>query len=103
VPVEGAEVSLQWLHEDGVTWRDAPTVSRTDERGDFAVILRLTSSDQPKHDANGALTARWRARRSTLNERRSDDLPLVQGRVADPSTYTPKQDALTFVWDEMHP
>lgn len=94
VPLVGAAVGLQWLDEDQVTWRDASTAASTDERGDFAAILRFTPADQPFHDANGALTARVRARRSTLNQRHSDQFPLWQGRVADPPT---------FVWDEMYP
>lgn len=93
VPIVGADVWLQWLQEDD-TWRDASLVSASDDRGEFATILRLGPDDNPKHDADGALTVRVRARRSALSERCSDELSMTQGHVADPST---------FAWNEMHP
>jgi hypothetical protein len=103
VPVSGAEVRLRWLDDDvDATWRDAPTVSRTDVHGDFAAILRLPPKDVPKLDA-GALTVRVRVRRPDSNERGSDNLRLPQGRVADPSTFASGPDALIFAWDELQP
>ena len=99
VPVEGAEVRLLWLDEDGATWRQAPTVSRTDPRGDFVAALRLAPSDAPHVDPAGALTARLRVRRDGGVERRSPDLKLPQGRVADPTTLS----VLTLAWDELQP
>lgn len=97
-PVEDAEVGLRWLDDDGVTWRDAPTTSRTNSDGDFVSILRLAPTDVPDLDADRKLTVRLRARRNA-NERTSSDLKLLQGRVADPSTLS----ALTFAWDELQP
>jgi hypothetical protein len=93
VPIVGADVWLQWLQDDA-TWRDAPLVSTSDDRGEFATILRLGPDEAPKQDAKGALTVRLRARRSALSERRTDELSITQGHVADPST---------FAWNEMHP
>ena len=96
VPVRKAGVSLQWLDDDDVTWHEAPIVSHTTKNGDFVAILRLSPTDLPMLDANGALTVRLRVRRDGA-ERVSADLKLPQGRVADPSTLT----ALTFAWDEL--
>lgn len=99
-PVANAELYLRWLDVDGVTWRDAPTISRTGLNGDFAAILRLARTEVPQLAA-GALTVRVRARRPAMNERGSGDLPLPQGRVADPSTFAQGQNALIFAWDEL--
>ena len=99
VPVKEAEVRLEWLDEDGVTWHDAPTHSHTNVDGDFVSILRLGSTEVPRLDASGAFTVRLHAKRSAVSERHSVDLKILQGRVADPSTLN----ALTFAWDEMQP
>jgi len=99
IPIPNAEVQLRWLDENSV-WRDAPTISRTQKKGgDFAAILRLSSTEIPLLDANGAITVRLRVRRDTGSERTSADFPLLQGRVTDPSTLN----ALTFAWDELQP
>lgn len=100
-PVRNAQVRLRWLDEDGVTWRDAPTTSRTNSSGDFVAILRLAPTESPRLDARGALTVRLRASREGV-ERGSTDLKLPQGHVADPSTFAPG-DALIFAWDELQP
>ena len=97
VPVENAEVGLRWLDDDDVTWRDAPTISRTNSKGDFVSILRFAPTERPKLD-NGSVTVRLRVRRNG-NERSSADFKLLQGRVTDPSTLDP----LTFAWDELQP
>ena len=101
VPVADAEVHLRWLDADGVTWRDAPTVSHTDARGDFVSIARLAADQAPLLDSN-QVTVRLRVRRGG-NERGSDDLKLPQGRVADPSTFAPGPGALPFAWDDLQP
>ena len=97
VPVENAEVSLRWLDDDLVTWRDAPTISHTNSKGDFLSILRFAPTEKPNLD-NGSVTVRLRVRRNG-NERSSADFKLLQGRVTDPSTLNP----LTFAWDELQP
>jgi hypothetical protein len=97
VPIRDAEVRLQWLDEDGVTWRDAPTTV-TNDNGDFVSIVRLAANDVPRLDA-GAMTVRLHAKRSGVGERQSADLKLLQGRVADPSTLND----FTFAWDELQP
>jgi len=99
MPVPNADVHLSWLDDDGTTWRDAPTISRTNARGDFVAILRLAAAQVPHLDANGALTVRLCVRREGSTERQSADFKLPQGRVADPSTLN----TLTFVWDELQP
>ncbi|HET9527946.1 MAG TPA: hypothetical protein VFO99_17355 [Pyrinomonadaceae bacterium] len=97
VPVRNAEISLRWLDDDDVTWRDAPTISHTNSTGDFVSILRLTPAEDPNLD-NGFVTVRLRVRRNGA-ERSSGDFKLLQGRVTDPSTLDP----LTFAWDELQP
>ncbi len=99
VPVRDAEVRLRWLDDDGVTWRDAATRSRTNVRGDFVSILRLAATEVPRIDATGAVTVRLLAGREGMTERSSTDMKLVQGRVADPTAL----DAKTFAWDELQP
>ena len=96
LPVSGAEVGLSWLENDDFTWHDAPTISRTNSKGDFVSILRLSPTDDPDIDANRRFTVRLRVRRNSA-ERISAELKLPQGRVADPSTLS----ALTFAWDEL--
>jgi hypothetical protein len=98
VAVANAEVRLLWLDDDQVTWHAAPTISHTSANGDFVAVLRLSPADVP-HVENGALTVRLWARRDGVAERRSPDLKLQQGRVADPLTLN----ALTFAWDELLP
>jgi len=95
-PVRDATVGLFWLDEDGA-WQRSPAESRTSADGDFVSILRLTSNGAPLLDAQGAVTLGLRARRDGVSERRSADVKVPQGRVADPSTLT----ALVFAWDEL--
>lgn len=97
VPVQDANVHLQWLDEDGLTWHDAPTVSHTNAKGDFVSILRLGSTEVPSLDVQGELTVRLHAERSAGNERHSVDLKIVPGRVVDPSILN----ELKLAWDEM--
>jgi hypothetical protein len=97
-PVNGASINLRWLDDDGVTWRDARPVSRTNARGDFVAILRLSAADLPQLDSAGRLMVRLHVRRGS-NERQSLDFKLPQGRVADPSTLN----ALTVAWNDLQP
>jgi hypothetical protein len=104
-PVPKAEVYLRWLDQDG-NWHDAPTRSHTTPArsdppangGDFVAILRLAPSEVPQLDADGNLTVRLRVKRGE-DERGSDALPVLQGRIANPST----QNKLIFAWDELKP
>lgn len=91
-----AEVWLQWLDDDGVTWRDAATPTRTLDNGDFVCFLRLTTSDEPKLDADGRLGVRLVARRVGASARRSPELLLPQGRIDSPPS-APR----TFAWDDL--
>jgi hypothetical protein len=99
VPVPNVEIRLTWLDEDGITWHDAPTRSRTNASGDFVAILRVAAAEVPQVDASGAVTVRLHARRDAANERSSINVKLMQGRVADPTTL----DTKTFAWDELQP
>jgi hypothetical protein len=97
-PIPDAQIRLRWLDDDNVTWRDAPTIARTNSAGDFVSVLRFAPADAPELDADRKLTVRVLARRGAI-ERRSPDLKLPHGRVADPLTIS----ALTFAWDELQP
>ena len=92
-PVTDAQVRLVWLDDDGVTWRDAPTLSHTDTHGDFAAIARLAGNDLPRLDANGDMAVRLRVRRGGA-ERGSAAIALAPGRLAQPRA---------FAWDELQP
>jgi hypothetical protein len=98
-PVANARIHLRWLDDDGTTWHDAPTISRTNAHGNFAAVLRIAPADLPQIDSNGALTVRLRASREGSGERGSADFKLLQGRVADPTTLN----AFTFAWDDLQP
>jgi len=99
VPVTDAELRLSWLDDDDV-WRDAPPRAHTDARGDFVAIARFAPQEAPRVET-GALTVRLHARRAAQGERRSVDLRLPQGQVADPSTFAPDENALLFAWEEL--
>ena len=96
VGVAGARISLVWLDDDGVTWREGAPESRTTVKGDFVSVLRLRPADVPRV-INGALTVRVRATRN-LSTRFSAGLQLPQGRVADPTTLSS-----ILAWDALQP
>lgn len=98
-PVRDAELRLRWLDEDNV-WHDAHTISHTDPKsGDFVSILRLTPTEVPLIDEDGAVTIRLRVTRDGGDPRSTADLKLQQGRITNPTTLKP----LTFAWDELQP
>lgn len=101
VPVVNAEVHLKWRDDLG-NLHDAPTITHTNENGDFVAFLRFVPNETPQLDAKGALTVRLRARRGS-DERGSLDLTLPAGHIADPSTFPQGTDALIFAWDELQP
>lgn len=104
VSVADADVLLRWLDEDGVTWHDTPIASRTNAEGDFAVVLRPVPTDVPSLDGDGAVTVQLVARRGVLGTRRSGDLKLTPGRVAEPyPTHPSGPDFLTFAWNDLLP
>jgi hypothetical protein len=93
VPLANARVRLAWLDDQGPTWRDAPTVSRTGPRGDFAALLRLAPSHLPQFDANGEITVRlFASRDGEADERFTSPFQIPQGRVTD---------APAFAWDDL--
>jgi hypothetical protein len=99
--VANAEMHLEWLDDLG-NRQDAPTISHTNENGDFVTFLRFAPTEVPQLDTNGALTVRLRARRDG-DVRGSADLKLPAGRIADPSTFPQGKDVLIFAWDELQP
>lgn len=99
VPVRDAEVGLQWLDDDGTTWHTGPSLSRTNDKGDFVSIIRLAQVHVPNLDASGKMTVRLRAKRGGASERHSDPVQIPLGRVSDPSSI----DKLIFAWNELQP
>lgn len=93
-PIPHAEVSLEWLDDDGTTWHDARMHSTTNDKGGFVSVLRLAPADMPSFDTDGAISVRLRARREGAGERRSAEVQIPLGRVSDPSY---------FSWDEFQP
>lgn len=90
-PVPKAVVRLEWLHDDGVTWRQTAQRALTDEKGEFAAFMRLTSADLPQIDNAGDLSIRLFAMRAGAERRVQRAHP--QGRVAD----------AVLRWDQMVP
>ena len=88
--VRGASVTLQWFDSG---WIDAPTTVTTDERGDFAVPLRLAPKDEPRL-VDGAVAVRLRVERDGAT-RTTDEFSIAAGKV------TPA--AQPFIWDDLHP
>ncbi|MGE5110683.1 MAG: hypothetical protein ACM3JB_07505 [Acidobacteriaceae bacterium] len=101
-PVPSAEIRLSWLDSDGV-WQNASNISHTDENGDFASILRLAPDQVPLVDDVDRVTVRLAFTRGQGTPRSSNDLKILQGRIADPSTFDGGSEALTFIWDELQP
>jgi hypothetical protein len=95
-PVAGAEVRLRWIDDNapGETWVDAPTISRTDSRGDFAAIVRLASNQIARPDAQQRMRVRVAATRAG-NTRFSPELQIPFDRIADVQQ--------SFAWDDLQP
>jgi len=90
VAIRGATIRLEWLHEDGVTWKPSPSTVVTDKAGDFTSILRLAPVDVPTLDAHGKMTIRLFAKRAAGGEKHKQ-FQLLQGRVTD----------ATYAWDQL--
>jgi len=100
VAVRDADVRMQWLDEDNVTWMDAPGRSRTNTAGDFVAVLRLAPTDTPHVDpVAGLLTVRLFVKRSDGREWHTASVKIRQSYVEDASTVR----ELIFAWDEMQP
>ena len=97
-PVARANVQLAWL--DGVgNPQPAQTESLSDEQsGDFVSFLRLSPTDEPKIDDNGAFEVQLVVERGAT-VRRSNTFKLPLGTVVEPSI----NDKQKFAWDELHP
>jgi hypothetical protein len=89
VAIPGATLRLEWLHEDGVTWKPSPATALTDKAGDFTLILRLAPAEVPTLDAQGMMTIRLYAKRAAGGEKHQE-FHLLQGRVTD----------ATYAWDQ---
>jgi hypothetical protein len=99
--VANASVRLEWVDDLG-NIQNAPTISQTNENGDFAAFIRFSPNDVPHLDLGGTLTARLRAKRDSAGERVSADLKLAPGYIADPATFPQGKNVLIFAWDELH-
>lgn len=90
VAIPGATLRLEWLHEDGLTWKPSPATAVTDKAGDFTLILRLAPAEVPTLDAQGNMSIRLFAKRAAGGEKHKE-LQLLQGRVTD----------ATYAWTEL--
>jgi hypothetical protein len=99
VPVNAAELWLQWIDDEqvGTAWIDAPTRSHSRDNGDFATHLRLTRKQKPRA-ANGQLRCRLSVRHDGLT-RTSAEFELAEGHVADRVKDPPEP----FAWNELLP
>jgi len=98
VPVAGAQVRLRWRQEEDGAWRDSPTLSHTDDAGDFASFLRLTPGEAPELDPDdGKVIVRLRVSRPGLMDRTSAEFKLAEGRITNPTS----DENQTFAWDEL--
>jgi len=91
MPIVDAVIRLEWLDDDGATWRPTAQRARTDEKGEFAVFVRFTPADMPLIDAAGNLSIRLFAMRAGTELKVQRTHP--QGRVAD----------AVLRWDQMVP
>jgi hypothetical protein len=101
-PVVSAAIRLQWLDDDGTTWRPWQAPTTTNAMGEFVAILRLargrapqpdqpSRADQhPRFDAQGRMTVRLFAKKAAGPEKQIT-FQLPQGRVVDE----------TYAWDEL--
>lgn len=97
-PIVNATVRLRWQREEDGVWRDSPTVSRTNEVGDFAAFLRLSPVEVPQLDPDdGKVILRLRVSRPGLMDRTSSEFKLTEGRVTNPTA----SDTQTFAWNEL--
>jgi hypothetical protein len=97
-PVVNATVRLRWRPEENDEWRDSPTLSHTNETGDFATFLRLRPTEAPQLDPDdGKVIVQLRVSRPGLTDRTSPDFKLVEGRTTNPTSEEPQ----TFAWNEL--
>jgi hypothetical protein len=89
-PIARATIRLEWLDDDGTTWRPWQAPALTNAAGDFTAILRLARPQVPKLDSQEKMTVRLFARRASGPQKQST-FQLPQGRVADE----------TYAWDEL--
>jgi hypothetical protein len=100
--IAGATIRLEWLDDDGSTWRPWQAPAVTNKAGDFTSILRLArgqspqadqpprADQQPRLDAKGMMTVRLFAKRAA-GPQKQKSFQLLQGRVADE----------ILAWDEL--
>jgi len=96
VPVKDARVRLQWIDDlaPGESWVDAPTISQTNSRGDFAAIARLATNQIARPDAQHLMRVRVAVTRAG-NTLLSTELQIPFDRIADVQQ--------SFAWDDLQP
>lgn len=88
--IRSATIRLEWLDDDGFTWRPSQTSAVTNAAGDFIAIVRLARAEEPRLDPDGKMSLRLFARRANGQQKQST-FQLPQGRVANE----------TYAWDEL--
>lgn len=95
VALPDVDVRLQWIDDNGpgpgLDWKNAPTISKTDDHGDFVAILRLATNQIARTDAQQRMRVRVAATHGGLTLC-SPELPIRPGYVADVQQ--------SFAWDE---
>jgi hypothetical protein len=96
VPLDDVQIRLRWIDDNapGETWVDAPTLSRTNAKGDFAAILRLATLQIARTDAQQRLRVRVAATRAG-NTRFSPELQIRPDQITDVQQ--------SFAWDDLQP
>ncbi len=92
----GAEVRLRWIDDNapGETWRDAPTISHTTQKGDFAAVVRLASNQIARADAAHRMRVRVAVTHAG-NTRFSQELQIPFDKVTDAQQ--------SLAWDDLLP
>lgn len=86
VPIRDAAIRLQWLDDDGTTWRQPPQRFVTDARGEFAAFIPFVPADLPRVGADGTLTLKLIANRAPPGQpanEKSIQFAHPQGRATD--------------------
>jgi hypothetical protein len=91
------DVRLQWIDDNqpGIVWMNAPTVSRTSAKGDFAAMVRLAPNQIARADAQHRMRVRVAASIHNGVTQFSPELQIPFGHVTDAQQ--------RFAWDALLP
>jgi hypothetical protein len=95
-PVTDAKIWLQWIDDKvaGTVWRDAPTITHCNVKGNFAALLRFSPGQEPRPIAVTTPDIRLKVSRAGTTKT-SATFKLRLGRTTE--------DLPAFVWDELNP